>query len=213
MDAYTAQRREMVESQLRRRGIVDERTLAAMGSIPRERFVPHDLRHLAYTDRALPIAEGQTISQPYIVGLMTQTLQLDGHETVLEIGTGSGYQAAVLSQLARRVVTIERHTSLATTAMLHLSQVGVDNVLVVADDGTLGWPDEAPYERIIVTARAEAPPPALVEQLAPHGLLVMPVGDAAEQMLQAFRKTESGALMVEDLCAVRFVDLVAGQTD
>lgn len=211
MDSFALQRQEMVETQLRQRGITDARTLAAMQAIPRERFIPHHLRHLAYSDRALPIAEDQTISQPYIVGLMTQSLQLAGHETVLEIGTGSGYQAAVLSRLAKRVVTLERHSSLATSAMLHLAQIGAENVLVVAGDGTLGWPDEAPYERIIVTARAESPPPALLEQLAPGGLLVMPIGDASEQTLQALRKDDAGGFEVEDLCPVRFVDLVPGE--
>lgn len=213
MHKFTAQRWQMVEEQLRSRGITDERTLAAMKEIPRENFVSDELRHVAYADRALPIAEGQTISQPYIVGLMTQSLALTGDETVLEIGTGSGYQAAVLARIARRVITIERHTGLATSAMMHLSQVGADNVLVIASDGTLGWPDEAPYERIIVTARAEEPPPALLEQLAPGGLLVMPLGDAAEQMLQVWRKDAEGQITVENLCSVRFVDLVADHPD
>jgi len=203
-------RREMLSEQLRRRGITDRRVLEAMARVPRERFVPEEWQAQAYSDRALPIDCDQTISQPYIVGLMTQALQLSGHETVLEIGTGSGYQAAVLSRLAARVITLERHPELSTRAAEILADLNIHNVEPIVGDGSLGWPPAAPYERIIVTAAAATCPPALFEQLAEGGRLVLPLGDSDSQMLEVIHKT-AGRAQVEHLCGCRFVPLVGQQ--
>ncbi len=202
-----AQRQAMVQNQLQRRGIHDPRVLDAMLRVPREQFVLPEYRHEAYSDQALPIACGQTISQPYIVALMTQALQLSGSEKVLEIGTGSGYQAAVLALLAQKVVSIERHEPLSRRAAEVLRQLGLHNVQLVVGDGTKGYPPEAPYDRILVTAAAAEVPPALIEQLAPQGLLVMPVGPPEHQVLRVYRK-RGDHLEVEQLCPVRFVPLV-----
>ncbi len=207
---FAAQREAMVQNQLQRRGIHDLRVLEAMRRVPRERFVLPEYQHEAYTDQALPIACGQTISQPYIVALMTQALQLSGNEKVLEIGTGSGYQAAVLALLARKVVSIERHEQLSQRAAEVLRQLGLNNVQLVVGDGTKGYPPEAPYDRILVTAAAAEVPPALIEQLAPDGLLVMPVGPPEHQVLRVYRK-RGDHLEVEQLCPVRFVPLVSDQ--
>ncbi len=204
---YAAQRDAMVEHQLQRRGISDPRVLEAMRRVPRERFVLPEFRHEAYSDQALPIACGQTISQPYIVALMTEALQLSGTEKVLEVGTGSGYQAAVLALLARKVVSIERHEELSRRAAQVLQELGLDNVLLVVGDGTKGYPPEAPYDRILVTAAGPEVPPALIEQLAPDGLLVMPVGPPEHQVLRVYRK-RGDHLEVEQLCPVRFVPLI-----
>jgi protein-L-isoaspartate(D-aspartate) O-methyltransferase len=172
----TEQRAEMVERQLRGRGIGDERVLAAMAEVPRERFLPKDVQKYAYADAALPIAEGQTMSQPWIVAFMAQLLELRGDESVLEVGTGSGYAAAVLSRLCREVVTIERHERLANTARQILGELGYDNVEVRVGDGRIGAPDRAPFGGISVTATAQdEPPPALLDPLAPHAALVIPV--------------------------------------
>src|SRR5687768_12946814 len=173
---FTDARARMVERQLRRRGITDNRVLDAMNTVPRERFVPKRERRRAYRDGALPIGSGQTISQPWIVAAMTQALELEGDELVLEVGTGSGYAAAVLSLLCRELVTIERHVALADQAKALLRELGRDNVEVRVGDGTFGVPDRAPYDRISVTATAEGEPPRpLIDQLAPHGTLVCPV--------------------------------------
>jgi protein-L-isoaspartate(D-aspartate) O-methyltransferase len=197
----------MVERQLRRRGIHDERVLAAMSEVPRERFVPEDQRRRAYRDGALRIGEGQTISQPWIVACMSQLLELRGHENVLEVGTGSGYGAAVLSRLARQVVTIERFESLADRARATLAELGYDNVEVKVGDGSRGAPDRAPFEGISVTATAEgAPPPALFDQLAPGGALVCPVARGRREHLVRFRDGEE-----EAVAAVRFVPLVSDE--
>ncbi len=179
-----------------------------MRRVPREQFVLPEYRHQAYSDQALPIACGQTISQPYIVALMTQALQLSGRETVLEIGTGSGYQTAVLALLAEKVVSIERHEELSRRAGQVLRKLGLDNVQLVVGDGTKGYPPEAPYDRILVTAAAAEVPPALIQQLAPQGLLVMPVGPPEHQVLRVYRK-RGDHLEVDQLCPVRFVPLVA----
>src|SRR3712207_5402287 len=174
-DPFERRRARMVERQLRRRGIEDERVLAAMGEVPRHRFVPEDLRRDAYRDGALRIGEGQTISQPWIVACMASLLELRGGERVLEVGTGSGYAAAVLSRLCGEVVTVERFASLAAGARAVLEDLGYDNVEVRVGDGTRGAPDRAPFQGISVTAAArEAPPPALTHQLAPGGPLVCP---------------------------------------
>jgi protein-L-isoaspartate(D-aspartate) O-methyltransferase len=192
---------------LERRGIADQHTLDAIQNTRRDLFVPESLRHAAYDDDALPIGEGQTISQPYIVALMTQELRLTGDETVLEVGTGSGYQTAILAQLARRVVTIERIETLAERARKILSDLGITNVEYLVGDGTLGNPGRAPYDRIIVTASAEAVPEPLYEQLKPGGLIVAPIGNDYSQELVVVEKTSEGP-KVTPLCGCRFVKLI-----
>jgi protein-L-isoaspartate(D-aspartate) O-methyltransferase len=197
----------MVERQLRRRGIHDERVLAAMAEVPRELFVPPDQRRRAYRDGALRIGEGQTISQPWIVACMAQLLELRGAETVLEVGTGSGYAAAVLSRLCAEVVTIERYESLARQAAETLAELGYDNVEVRLGDGAQGAPDRAPFDGISVTATAkDAPPPALVEQLAPGAALVCPIARGRREHLIRFRDGQE-----EAVAAVRFVPLVSDE--
>jgi protein-L-isoaspartate(D-aspartate) O-methyltransferase len=194
----------MVERQLRRRGIHDERVLAAMAEVPRELFLPEDQRRRAYRDGAVRIGEGQTMSQPWIVACMAQLLELSGDEKVLEVGTGSGYGAAVLSRLCREVVTIERYDTLAVAAERALHEVGYDNVLVGVGDGSLGAPEHAPFGGISVTATAsEAPPAALLEQLEPGGTLVCPVSRRGRELLMRFRDGEE-----EAVTGVRFVPLV-----
>ena len=197
----------MVERQLRRRGIDDERVLEAMATVPRELFLPEDQRGRAYRDGAVRIAEGQTMSQPWIVACMAQLLELDGSETVLEVGTGSGYAAAVLSRLCREVVTIERYEKLAVEAEQALHQLGYDNVVVGVGDGTLGAPERAPFGGISVTATAhDQPPPALLEQLAPGATLVCPVERGGREYLMRFRDGQE-----EAVTGVRFVPLVTGE--
>jgi protein-L-isoaspartate(D-aspartate) O-methyltransferase len=197
----------MVERQLRRRGIEDERVLAAMEEVPRELFLPEDMRGRAYRDGALRIGEGQTMSQPWIVACMAQLLELEGPETVLEVGTGSGYAAAVLSRLCRHVVTIERFESLAKGAREVLAELGYDNVEVRVGDGAKGAPDRAPFGGISVTATAlDAPPQALLDQLAPAAALVCPVDRGGRELLMRFRDGEEEAIV-----PVRFVPLVADE--
>jgi len=179
-------RADMVEQQLRRRGITDERVLAAMEAVPRERFVPERYRRRAYADSALPIGYEQTISQPWIVAAICQALALDGSERVLEIGTGSGYSAAVLALLAREVITIERVEELAAAARGTLAELGVENVEVLVGDGSAGLPDRAPFEAIAVHATAPAPPATLIEQLTVGGRLVVPIASHTADMLTAF---------------------------
>ncbi len=204
-DEYAARRRDMVERQLRRRGISDERVLRAMAEVPRERFVPEDQRGKAYRDGALRIGEGQTISQPWIVASMTALLELEPDGRALEVGTGSGYAAAVLSRCCREVVTIERHASLAEGARALLAELGYNNVDVRVGDGSRGAPDRAPFDGISVTATAEwAPPPALIEQLAADGVLVCPVRTEAGERLTRFHR-DGGA---EPVVPVRFVPLI-----
>ena len=201
----------MVVDQLQGRGIRSERVLAALGTVPRERFVPAASQHATYADRALSIACDQTISQPYIVALMTEALDLTGAEHVLEVGTGSGYQTAILAELARGVVTIERHADLSRAAGELLAELGYTNVRLVHGDGTLGWPDEAPYDRIIVTAGAATCPPALWEQLTEGGSLVIPIGSSSSQVLERLTKEASGRRRVSHLSGCRFVPLVGTQ--
>jgi protein-L-isoaspartate(D-aspartate) O-methyltransferase len=197
----------MVERQLRRRGIEDERVLAAMASVPRELFLPEDQRRRAYRDGAVRIGEGQTMSQPWIVACMAQLLELDGSETVLEVGTGSGYAAAVLSRLCREVVTIERYESLAVTAEQALHELGYDNVVIGVGDGSLGAPERAPFGGISVTATArDDPPAALLEQLAPGAALVCPVERSGHELLMRFRDGQE-----EAVTGVRFVPLVTDE--
>jgi protein-L-isoaspartate(D-aspartate) O-methyltransferase len=194
----------MVERQLRRRGIDDMRVLAAMNEVPRELFVPPEQRRRAYRDGALRIGEGQTISQPWIVACMAQLLELRGDETVLEVGTGSGYAAAVLSRLSEQVITIERYESLADGAAATLAELGYDNVEVRVGDGAQGAPDRAPFGGISVTATARAEPPRpLLDQLAPGAALVCPVARGRREHLMRFRDGEQ-----EAVAAVRFVPLV-----
>jgi protein-L-isoaspartate(D-aspartate) O-methyltransferase len=203
----STERNRMVERQLRRRGIDDERVLAAMATVPRELFLPEDQRRRAYRDGAVRIAEGQTMSQPWIVACMAQLLELDGSETVLEVGTGSGYAAAVLSLLAREVITIERYESLASEADRTLRELGYHNVVVRVGDGSLGAADRAPFGGISVTATArDEPPPALLEQLAPGAALVCPVERGGREYLMRFRDGEE-----EAVTGVRFVPLVTGE--
>lgn len=207
-EARAARERErMVEEQLVGRGITDERVLGAMRKIPRHRFVEEALRDRAYGDHPLPIGESQTISQPYIVGMMTQLLQLRGDEKVLEIGTGSGYQTAVLAELARRVCSIERLPSLAARARRILEELGYTNAVVKTADGTYGWPDEAPFDRILVAAGAPAVPAPLFQQLAEGGRLVAPVGGPQSQALHVVEKVE-GQMRVSTDCGCVFVKLV-----
>jgi protein-L-isoaspartate(D-aspartate) O-methyltransferase len=209
-DLMAAARQRMVQDQLLRRAISSQRVLEAMGTVPRERFVPPELQSEAYADRALPIDCGQTISQPYIVALMTEALALTGREKVLEVGTGSGYQTAVLGLLAREVVSIERHPELSVQARRVLEELGYDNLTLVVGDGTLGWPDRAPYDRIIVTAGAAHIPPALWEQLVEGGTLVIPLGEYDAQVLEAIRKI-AGQPQRMVLTGCRFVPLVGAQ--
>ncbi len=204
---YDKEQEHMVESQLVRRGIKDRRVLDAMRQVPRHLFVPKDTRGLAYCDGPLPIGQGQTISQPYIVALMTELLELTGQEKVLELGTGSGYQAAILSRLVRQVYSVERHAALAEQAEKVFAQLGYDNIVISVGDGTLGWPEHSPYEAIIVTAAAPDVPQPLMEQLADGGRLVAPVGSRWSQVL-AKVKRQGETLAKEHLTAVAFVPLV-----
>lgn len=193
--------------QLRREGIRDERVLAAMGKIRRELFVPGEARHAAYADSPLPIGEGQTISQPYIVALMTEALALrDGHQ-VLEVGTGSGYQTAILAELAARVVSLERSRILAERASRRLSALGYHSVSVHVTDGTVGWTADEPYDAILVTAGSPGIPSQLVAQLVEGGRLIIPVGTLDHQSLQLVIR-RSGQLHTVDLGPCRFVPLV-----
>lgn len=199
------ERERMVEDQLVRRGITDARVLDALRRIPRHRFVEEALRDRAYGDHPLPIGENQTISQPYMVGAMTQLLRLSGSEKVLEIGTGSGYQTAVLAELARRVCSIERLPSLATRARRLLEELGYTNAVVKTADGTYGWPDEAPFDRVLVTAGAPAVPTPLFQQLVEGGRMVVPIGESQAQVLHVIDKvdgqmrtaTETGCVFVK----------------
>ena len=200
---------ELVAS-LRRRGAASDRVLAAVAAVDRSRFLPPGQRSAAWLDAARPIAGGQTISQPTIVAMMTDALDLTGGETVLEVGTGSGYQAAILSRLCRRVVTVERLPELADPARKLLGELGCDNVEFRAGDGTLGAPGDGPFDGIVVTAAAPGVPPALLDQLADGGRLVIPVGDRFSQDLLRVRKTAGGEER-EVLCGCRFVPLVGEQ--
>jgi protein-L-isoaspartate(D-aspartate) O-methyltransferase len=201
------ERAAMVERQLRRRGIRDERVLAAMGRVPRELFAPADYRDAAYSDNALPLPHGQTISQPYMVARICEELRLGGGERVLDVGTGSGYQAAVLAELAAEVVTIEVIPELAELARANLAAAGYERVEVRVGDGGLGVPERAPFGGIAVAAAAPKPPPALYEQLAPGARLVVPVGGRGGQELEVVEKREDGPATAWSV-PCRFVPLV-----
>jgi len=208
-ETYDEPRRRMVEEQLRARDIEDPRVLAAMGRVPRHLFVPAALRFRAYADHPLPIGNGQTISQPYIVALMTELAEVGPDDKVLEIGTGSGYQAAVLSEIAREVATIEIVSELADTARARLAELGYKNVTVRTGDGYLGWKEKAPFDAILVTAAAPEVPPPLVEQLAPGAILVIPVGPQSQvQSLLRIQKTADGTTVTREILPVVFVPLV-----
>lgn len=204
---FDKERNLMVEEQLITRGIKDQRVLAAMRKVPRHEFMPEALRLQAYGDHAMPIGEGQTISQPYIVALMTELLGLTGTERVLEIGTGSGYQAAVLAELCQKVYTVERVKPLADKARANLDRLGYRSVAMKVFDGTYGWKDMAPFDAIIVTAASPSIPQPLVDQLKERGVLVVPVGERYSQDLMRVVKTESGTRTERSIPCV-FVPLI-----
>lgn len=200
-------RNRMVRTQIEGRGVRDPRVLRAMRAVPRERFVAPQLREFAEQDSPLEIDEGQTISQPYIVALMTEALELSPSDRVLEIGTGSGYAAAILAEIAEEVDTVERHESLAASARRRLRELGYTNVRVHHGDGTRGLPHRAPFDAIVVTAGGPVVPESLKEQLAPGGRLVIPVGGRDQRLLR-FRRVGPGEVEMDDLGAVRFVPLI-----
>ena len=207
-DNYTEQRQRMLAEQLMPRGITDKATLNAMGKIPREAFVPESQKPFAYNDRPLPIGSGQTISQPFMVAYMTQTLQLKTSDRVLEIGTGSGYQAAVLSQMIDTVFTIEIVDNLAQRAIQKLKNLNIHNVAVKIGDGYYGWQEKAPFDAIIVTAGAESIPLFLVEQLAENGRMVIPLGPHKGVRQLMLLKKKNGKIKSRKLMSVRFVPFV-----
>jgi len=206
-DAFDKQRERMVQDQIRARGVKDERVLRAMGRVPRHAFVPPDLIPYAYADEPLPIGEGQTISQPYIVAYMTEVLELKGGERVLEIGTGSGYQAAVLADMEAEVYTVEVVGSLLSRAQDTLAGLGFGRVHFLVGDGSLGWPDEAPFDRIIVTAAASGIPGALRGQLRDGGRMVLPLGTLCQELVLVERR--GNAFSQSRLLSVRFVPLIS----
>jgi protein-L-isoaspartate(D-aspartate) O-methyltransferase len=210
MDTLEWQRRSMVENQLVARGVDDARVLAAMAVVPREHFVPPGLMAQAYDDCALPIAEGQTISQPCIVAKMLTAAHLTRGDRVLDVGTGSGYGAAVLSRLVRNVYSIERHPTLSARAAMALQELGYDNVSCVVGDGTLGLARAAPFDAIIAAAASRNAPPALLEQLAIGGRLVLPLGTEQEQTLMSILRVGPNRFVLERLAAVRCAPLVFG---
>lgn len=205
-DPYTSARHQMITEQLIGRGIMDTRVLQAMATVPRHRFVPEEHRHLSYVDGPLPIGEDQTISQPFIVALMTQLLALKGDEIILEIGTGSGYQAAILAQLAKQVFTIERHDSLAREAACILNELGYENLVVMTGDGSRGLLAHGPFDGIIVAAAAPKVPSVLLEQLTNGGRLVLPTGGTQGQMLQRWTR-RGDRFKHEQITPVAFVPL------
>jgi protein-L-isoaspartate(D-aspartate) O-methyltransferase len=207
MDQFETGRARMIEEQLVSRDIVDQSTLAAMAEVPRHLFVDDAMRGRAYGDHPLPIAAGQTISQPYIVAYMTQALGLNGKEKVLEIGTGSGYQAAVLSRLCAQVYTVERINSLLAGARKVFARLRYYNILAKLDDGTMGWPEHGPYDAIMVTAGGPEVPEPLIEQLVDGGRLMIPVGDQLDQRLMLVEK-KGEEIISHEMLSVRFVNLV-----
>ncbi len=206
---FSSMRKNMVDTQIRERGVKDSRVLSAMLNVPRHKFVPENLEGLAYLDRPLPIGYEQTISQPYIVALMTELSALKGNEKVLEIGTGSGYQAAVLSLLSNQVYSIEILKPLAESASVKLKQLGYENVKVKHGDGYQGWAEYAPFDVIVVTAAPEKIPPKLIEQLKEGGRMVLPVGSIYQELKLVVK--EKGRIKVKDIIPVRFVPMVKGK--
>ena len=211
-DAWAGARVEMVRAQIRARGIKNTAVLAAMERVPRHLFVPEDLRANAYEDRPLPIGHDQTISQPYIVGLMTELLDLDGDDKVLEVGTGSGYQAAVAAEIAGQVYTIEIVAPLAADARARLAELGYENVHVRTGDGYRGWAEQAPFDAVILTAAPSEIPQPLIDQLAVGGVLVAPVGDGQYQELMVIERTAKG-LERKSVAPVRFVPMTGEAQD
>jgi len=209
--AFSEERVAMVEQQLRRRGITDERVLEAMSKVPRHQFLQPSSRHGAYLDQPIAIGEKQTTSQPYIIAAMLQAATIHPEDRVLEIGAGSGYQTAILCELAAHVIAVERFESLTREAAAVLANLGYKNVEVKTGDGSLGWPAGAPYNAIIVSAASPFIPPALVDQLAPYGRLVVPVGSAHEQVLQLIVKAEDASTSSRTLEGCRFVPLIGQQ--
>jgi len=209
---YEIARKRMVDSQIIARGIRDRRVIEAMLTIPRHLFVEEAMAAQAYSDSPLPIGEKQTISQPYMVALMTELLALKGTEKVLEVGTGSGYQAAILAKLADRVYTVERIRSLALRARKVLDSLGLLNINLKISDGTTGWEDEAPFDAIMVTAGAPTVPPAYVEQLKPGGRLVIPVGGETFQTLVRITRNADGSITREECGGCRFVKLIGAHS-
>lgn len=207
-ESYEQQRADMVERQLRRHGVTHPRVLDVMGRIAREKFVAPETVHLAYENGAMALAEGQTISQPYMVGLMTQELDPQPEDAVLEIGTGSGYQTAILAELARGVYTIERIANLAERAQRIHRDLGYTNIHYRVGDGTLGWPEPLQFERIMVTAGAPHRPERLLAQLAPGGRLVAPVGPSHGQDLMVYTRRPEGAIVERFVCKCVFVPLI-----
>jgi protein-L-isoaspartate(D-aspartate) O-methyltransferase len=206
---FAADREEMIERQLRRRGITEQAIIDAFRAVPREAFVSGGYVHLAYGDHPLPIEAGQTISQPYIVALMIQAAEIKRGDTVLEVGAGSGYAAAVISRLAERVIGVERQPKLVEVSAERLKRLAYDNVTVVEGDGTRGWPAAAPYDAILAAASGSHVPQPLVDQLGAGGRLVMPLGEPGSvQKLVKVRKNADGSIDQFDLCAVRFVPLI-----
>jgi protein-L-isoaspartate(D-aspartate) O-methyltransferase len=212
---YTAKKKQLLTILREQAHITDDRVLAAIESIPREKFIPHGaLQTDAWDDIALPIGEGQTISQPTVVATMTQALELTDRHKVLEIGTGSGYQAAILSKLCRRVYTIERHKPLLENAEIMFKDLHLKNITTICADGMRGWPkihgiDQYPFDRVIVTCAArEAPPPALIEQLCVGGIMIIPIGPPGEQMLRRYQKESDDAYSFRNIMPVRFVPLL-----
>ncbi len=209
-DVFSAARVRMVDQQLRRRGIQDERVLRAMARVPRHRFVPDSFLDEAYDDHPLPIGDGQTISQPYIVAVMTEALELSSQEKVLEVGTGSGYQTAILAELAGGVFTVECSASLSEAARARLVELGYRNVTFIVGDGTLGLPEQAPFSRILLTGSVPHLPRAITSQLGEGGILVLPVGRREAQVLVRVRRRGKD-LAREDLGACTFVPLIGAQ--
>ena len=205
-DEFARLRGEMVEVQIRARGVNDEKVLAAMRKVPRHLFVPEELRTFAYGDEPLPIGEGQTISQPYIVAYMTEALRLSGEEKVLEVGTGSGYQTAVLAEIVRQVFSIELVATLSDRARELLKLLGYANIITKTGDGTRGWEENAPYDAIMVTAAAREVPKKLKEQLGPKGRMIIPVGVGFQELFLISR--EPGEFLQKKLLPVRFVPLI-----
>ncbi len=201
-------RERMVRDHIAARGVADERVLAALREVPRHEFVPGHLRTQAYSDHALPIAGGQTISQPYVVARMTELLAVGPSHSVLEIGTGTGYQTAILARLARRVYSLERVPELAREAIARMRELGCDNVKIQVFDGTVGWSEVAPFDRILVAAGAPAAPQPLLDQLAPGGRMVIPEGDRQAQRLMVYEKDAGGGVTASAHEPVAFVPLV-----
>lgn len=210
-EEFIRERKNMVETQIKARGIRDKKVLEVMNKVKRHLFVPPALKNLAYQDHPLPIGEGQTISQPYIVALMTELLSLKGDERVLEIGTGSGYQAAILAEIAREVYTIEILPSLVQRAERLLNELGYNNIKVKCGDGYLGWPEYAPFDAIIVTCAPPHIPQNLIDQLADGGRLVIPVGDNLQELKVLVKK--EGKIKKKDIIPVRFVPMIKGHKE